>query len=85
MARKSEGNRRVRKRMVQRGLKNVVAPETTISLVDGENGQLIYKGYDVKELVSTYSFEEITYLLWHGRLPNEQEQHQFSTLCIPSD
>ncbi|MCM3653702.1 citrate/2-methylcitrate synthase [Metabacillus litoralis] len=66
--------------MVQRGLKNVVAAETSISLVDGENGQLIYKGYDVKELVSTYSFEEITYLLWHGDLPNVKEQRDFSEL-----
>ncbi|MDQ6600683.1 citrate synthase/methylcitrate synthase [Bacillus salipaludis] len=66
--------------MLQRGLKNVVAAETSISLVDGENGQLIYKGYDVKELVLNYSFEEITYLLWYGYLPNKEEQHQFSVL-----
>ncbi|MGE8081882.1 citrate/2-methylcitrate synthase [Peribacillus loiseleuriae] len=66
--------------MVQRGLKNVVAAETSISLGDGENGQLIYKGYDVKELVSNYSFEEITYLLWYGHLLNAKEQRDFSEL-----
>ncbi|WP_028403247.1 citrate synthase/methylcitrate synthase [Ectobacillus panaciterrae] len=66
--------------MVQRGLKNVVAAETSISLVDGENGQLIYRGYDVKELALNYSFEEITYLLWYGHLPNSKEHHQFSVL-----
>lgn len=66
--------------MIQRGLKNVVAAETSISLVDGENGQLIYRGYNAKELALNYSFEEITYLLWYGRLPNEKEEQDFSTL-----
>lgn len=66
--------------MLQRGLKNVVAAETSISLVDGENGKLIYRGFDVKELVLNYSFEEITYLLWHGCLPNNEEHDQISVL-----
>ncbi|RBW70081.1 citrate synthase/methylcitrate synthase [Bacillus taeanensis] len=66
--------------MVQRGLKNVVAAETAISLVDGENGQLIYRGYQAKELALNFSFEEITYLLWHGNLPNEKEHQELSEL-----
>ncbi|MFE7083602.1 citrate synthase [Priestia megaterium] len=66
--------------MVQKGLKNVIAAETSISLVDGENGHLIYRGYDVRDLAQNRSFEEVTYLLWHGHLPTEDEKKEFSTL-----
>ncbi|MGW9019135.1 citrate synthase/methylcitrate synthase [Priestia megaterium] len=66
--------------MVHKGLKNVVATETSISLVDGDNGHLIYRGYDVKDIVLNRSFEEVTYLLWYGYLPNEHEKTEFSTL-----
>jgi citrate synthase len=59
--------------MVQHGLKGIVAAETLISHIDGENGRLIYRGYDVVDLVKQYSFEEIAYLLWYGRLPNQEE------------
>ncbi|MDZ5472892.1 citrate synthase/methylcitrate synthase [Bacillus sp. 31A1R] len=53
------------------GLTGVVAAETKLSLVDGENGHLVYRGHWAKELAVHYSFEEIAYLLWYGQLPNE--------------
>ncbi|MEW9502962.1 citrate synthase/methylcitrate synthase [Jeotgalibacillus marinus] len=56
-----------------KGLEGVIAAETAISLVDGEKGKLIYRGYDAKELSLNHSFEEICFLLWYGRLPSHKE------------
>ncbi|MDR6998349.1 citrate synthase/methylcitrate synthase [Neobacillus niacini] len=66
--------------MFQKGLKNVVAAETAISLVDGEQGRLIYRGYNAKELALHYSFEEVAYLIWFGYLPGDQEKQIVSEL-----
>ncbi|WP_223589348.1 citrate synthase/methylcitrate synthase [Neobacillus bataviensis] len=55
---------------VQKGLKGIVAAETLIGHVDGENGRLIYRGYEIRELTKSYSFEEVAYLLWYGYLPD---------------
>jgi citrate synthase len=55
------------------GLRGVVAGNSTISTVDGQIGQLIYKGYDIHELAGKASFEEVVYLLWHGTLPNRSQ------------
>jgi citrate synthase len=55
------------------GLEGVVAAETEISEVDGQNGRLIYRGgYLIADLAEA-SFEEIAYLLWHGELPDEKQ------------
>jgi citrate synthase len=56
------------------GLEGVVAAETEISEVDGQNGRLIYRGgYLIQDLFETASFEEVAYLLWNGRLPEPAE------------
>lgn len=59
--------------MIIKGLKGIIAAETKICDIDGEHGKLIYRGYDVKELTKTCSFEEIAYLLWYGEFPKEQQ------------
>jgi citrate synthase len=56
-----------------KGLEGVVANETRIGDVRGQEGQLIYCGYDIKELAGNASFEEVIYLLWHNKLPNKTE------------
>ncbi|WNB90995.1 citrate synthase/methylcitrate synthase [Bacillus sp. NEB1478] len=56
-----------------KGLKGIVATETSISHIDGDQGQLIYRGYEINDLTNKYSFEEVAYLLWYGKLPNEEE------------
>lgn len=58
------------------GLQDVVAGESSICLVDGTKGRLVYHGYDINDLVGKASFEEVVYLLWHGKLPNEAELSQ---------
>src|SRR3954470_24301743 len=59
--------------VISRGLEGVIAAETKIGDVRGQVGQLIYRGYDINELAGIVSYEEVVYLLWHGRLPNAAE------------
>lgn len=51
------------------GLERVIAAETELSLVDGQEGILLYRGHLAKELAVTCSFEEVAQLLWYGSLP----------------
>lgn len=51
------------------GLEGVVAGESAICFIDGQLGRLVYRGYDVTDLVEHATFEEVAYLLWHGDLP----------------
>jgi 2-methylcitrate synthase len=55
------------------GLEDVVAATSAICYLDGDRGVLAYYGYDIHELARGASFEEVCYLLWHGRLPNRAE------------
>ena len=63
---------------VARGLEGIVAAATHISEVDGENGRLTLRGYDVNELSGRVTFEEVAYLLWYGKLPSRAE---YNELC----
>lgn len=56
--------------MGSRGLEGVVAAETTLSHVFGEEGRLIYGGYDIEDLAENATFEEVCHLLWYGELPD---------------
>jgi citrate synthase len=55
--------------MVNNGLEGVVAAVTRLSDIDGERGELIVAGYPIAELAGHATFEETTWLLWHGDLP----------------
>jgi citrate synthase len=55
------------------GLEDVVAASSAICYLDGNRGVLAYFGYDIHDLARAVSFEEVCYLLWHGRLPNRAE------------
>jgi len=55
------------------GLEDVVATSSGICFIDGDRGILAYRGYDIHDLAPKASFEEVCYLLWHGRLPNRAE------------
>ena len=57
--------------IVAKGLEGVIVDTSTICRIDGKAGRLIYRGYDIHDLVSTLSFEEAAYLLWNGNLPNQ--------------
>src|SRR4029079_14389804 len=55
------------------GLEDVVAATSSICYLDGDRGVLAYYGYDIHDLARGATFEEVCYLLWHGRLPDRAE------------
>ena len=61
-----------------RGLEGIVATTSGICWIDGEAGVLSYRGIDIHELAAKSTFEETTYLLWFGHLPNQQELTAFT-------
>ena len=63
---------------IDKGLDDVYVKETTICMVDGVKGRLLYRGYDIRDLAKFSTFEETAYLLWYGRLPNREQLAAFS-------
>jgi citrate synthase len=61
------------------GLDGIIAGETTIALVDGANGRLLYRGYPIGELVREGTYAQVAELLWTGEWP-EQAQLTWSPL-----
>jgi len=55
------------------GLEGIVAAESRISRVDGQAGQLIYRGYEIKDLAEHCGFEEVAHLAWTDELPGQGE------------
>jgi citrate synthase len=55
------------------GLEDVVVSTSDICFIDGKEGRLVYRGFDVNDLVEHSTFEEVVYLLWHGALPSRKE------------
>jgi len=62
---------------ISNGLEGVVAAATRLSHVDGDAGELIIAGYRVDDLAAHATFEETTWLLWHGNLPTTRELESF--------
>lgn len=58
---------------VRPGLEGVVATETKLSMVDGQNGVLVIGGYPVEEIAGKVSIEELAMMLWTGHLPSKEE------------
>jgi citrate synthase len=58
---------------VKAGLEDIVVATSSICYLDGERGVLAYRGYDIHDLAQHATFEEVCYLLWHGRLPSRSE------------
>ena len=60
------------------GLRNIEVADTKICSIDGENGKLIYRGYDILDLVKHSTFEETAYLLLFGELPSTKNLTDFA-------
>ena len=56
-----------------KGLDGVVVATTAISHVFGNEGRLVYRGYEIGQLAGKATFEEVCFLLWKGHLPNQAE------------
>ena len=61
-----------------RGLEDIVAGKSSICYIDGHEGRLLYRGYDIAELAAHSTWEENTYLLWNGELPTVNGLAHFS-------
>ncbi len=57
----------------KKGLDGVSIGPSRLSLVNGTEGKLIYAGYRIEDLAANATYEEVVYLLWNDRLPNQQE------------
>ncbi|MBI1847730.1 MAG: citrate synthase [Candidatus Rokubacteria bacterium] len=59
--------------VMKAGLEDIVVSTSDICFIDGHEGRLLYRGYDVNDLVARSTFEEVCSLLWYGRLPTRKE------------
>ena len=62
-----------------KGLEGIVAANSGICWIDGDAGVLSYRGIDIHDLAVHSNFEETTYLLWNGILPNELALREFQS------
>jgi len=58
---------------IHKGLEGIVADATKIAEVNGSEGRLTLRGYDITQLSGRVTFEEVAYLLWYGELPTRSE------------
>jgi len=63
---------------LNKGLEGVLVTESGLSVIDGDAGELVYRGYTIEDLANGASYEEVLYLLWHGRLPDGDELDAFA-------
>jgi citrate synthase len=64
------------------GLRNIEVADTKICSIDGENGKLIYRGYDILDLANHSTYEETAFLLLFGELPSLKELNEFNNKLI---
>lgn len=64
---------------VNLGLEDVVVAPSSICDVNGKTGQLIYRGYDIHDLVAHTTYEEVVYLLWGEDLPNRAQLDELNS------
>lgn len=67
-----------------RGLDGVNVDTSKICSIDGDKGELVYRGYDIRELADHASFEEVVHLLWTGELPTADELDGFQQAVGPA-
>ena len=66
------------------GLEGVIAGESEICFIDGEQGVLSYRGYNIHTLADHATFEEVIFLLWNGRLPRAAELDELKSRLVES-
>ncbi|UWG46668.1 Citrate synthase [Halanaeroarchaeum sp. HSR-CO] len=64
---------------IHKGLDGVVIDESELSRVFGDEGRLVFRGYDIDEIAENGDFEETLYLMWYGELPTESEYSAFAS------
>jgi len=64
------------------GLANTGSCRSAITFIDGENSELLYRGYPIEQLAANCSFSEVCYLLIHGELPDVEQKHAFTETLV---
>ena len=64
---------------IHRGLNNVYFDRTKTTYINGKEGVLEYRGYNIHDLAEKSSFEEVSYLLLYGKLPTITELEEFNS------
>ena len=59
------------------GFLSTAACNSTITYIDGDKGELLYRGYPIEQLAVNCDFLEVAHLLWNGELPNVAEKAAF--------
>lgn len=64
------------------GLEGIIAAESSICYIDGQEGILSYQGFNIHTLAENATFEEVIYLLWNGRLPTQPELDELKASLV---
>ena len=59
------------------GFLSTASCKSTVTFIDGDKGELLYRGYPIEQLADNCNFLEVTYLLKNGELPNAQQKSTF--------
>jgi len=59
------------------GFTSTASCESAITYIDGDKGELLYRGYPIDQLAEKSDFLEVAYLLLNGELPNKQQDEEF--------
>ncbi|RXZ38379.1 citrate (Si)-synthase [Oxalobacteraceae bacterium CAVE-383] len=59
------------------GFMSTASCNSAITYIDGDIGELLYRGYPIEQLAVNCDFMETCYLLLHGELPNQQQKNEF--------
>jgi len=62
------------------GFLSTAACQSKITFIDGDKGELLYRGYPIEQLAENCNFLEVAYLLKHGELPNAKEKTDFENI-----
>jgi len=62
---------------ISSGLEDVYIKHTALTWIDGEKGELRYRGYDINDLVEHSTFEEVAYLMLNGEMPDSSQISDF--------
>ena len=64
------------------GFVSTASCESKITYLDGDKGELMYRGYPIEELAENCSFLQVCYLLWNGEIPNKDEYDEFHKIIM---
>ncbi|MEF8756169.1 MAG: citrate synthase [Accumulibacter sp.] len=59
------------------GYLSTASCRSTVTFIDGDKGELLYRGYPIEQLAEQCNFLEVAYLLWHGELPDAKQKRKF--------